>query len=93
MQVAGECLVAQDGRHEQSVPPRTDARRARETGNARAVEAGRPAGGGVRDLMRLLFEAQSLARADDMDRIDHCWYDVHPMMRGIVAFKDALQRD
>jgi len=116
-------------------------------------------GGSVRDLMRLLFEAQSLARADDKDRIDHasakeavqrirvdlertlwpyqalgrihqskslpepeaadqhrleqarafyadllikgvvleynggaCWYDVHPIMRDIAAFKDALER-
>jgi hypothetical protein len=116
-------------------------------------------GGSVRDLMRLLFEAQSLARADDKDRIDHasakdavqrvrvglertlwpyhalarihgakslpepeatdqhqleqarafyadllikgvvleynggaCWYDVHPIMRDILAFKDALDR-
>ena len=116
-------------------------------------------GGSVRDLMRLLFEAQSLARVDDKDRIDHasakeavqrirvdlertlwpyhalgrihqskslpepeaadqhqleqarafyadllikgvvleynggaCWYDVHPIMRGIAPFKDALGR-
>ena len=116
-------------------------------------------GGSVRDLMRLLFEAQSLARVDDKDRIDHasardavqrvrvdlertlwpyqalarihetkslpepeaadqhqleqarafyadllikgvvleydggeCWYDVHPIMRDIAAFKDALKR-
>jgi hypothetical protein len=116
-------------------------------------------GGSVRDLMRLLFEAQSLARADDKDRIDltsakeavqrirvdlertlwpyqplarihelkslpapegadqhlleqaraffadllikgvvleydggACWYDVHPIMREIAAFKDALER-
>jgi hypothetical protein len=117
-------------------------------------------GGSVRDLMRLLFEAQSLARVDDKDRIHHasakdavqrirvdlertlwpyqalgkvhqskslpepeaadqhqleqarafyadllikgvvleynggaCWYDVHPIMRDIGAFKDALGRD
>jgi hypothetical protein len=116
-------------------------------------------GGSVRDVMRLLFEAQSLARADDKDRIDQasaraaaqrvrvdlertlwpyqslarvheekslpepeaadqhqlqqarafyadllvkgvvleydggeCWYDVHPIMREIAAFKDALKR-
>jgi hypothetical protein len=116
-------------------------------------------GGSVRDLVRLLFEAQSLARADDKDRIDQaaardavqrvrvdlertlwpyhplariheskslpepraadqsqleqarafyadllikgvvleydsgeCWYDVHPIMREIAAFKDALER-
>jgi hypothetical protein len=116
-------------------------------------------GGSVRDLMRLLFEAQSLARVDDKERIDlasakeavqrirvdlertlwpyqalgriheskglpepqatdqhqleqarafyadllikgvvleynggTCWYDVHPIMRDIAAFKDALQR-
>lgn len=116
-------------------------------------------GGSVRDLMRLLFEAQSLARVDDKDQIDHvsakdavqrirvdlertlwpyqalariheskglpepeaadqhqleqarafyadllikgvvleynggaCWYDVHPIMRDIAAFKDALGR-
>ena len=30
----------------------------------------RMSGGSVRDLMRLLFEAQSLARADDKDKID-----------------------
>ena len=119
----------------------------------------RMSGGSVRDLMRLLFEAQSLARADDKDRIDQasaraavqrvrvdleralwpyqslarvheakslpepasadqhqlqqarafyadllikgvvleydggeCWYDVHPIMREIAAFKDALKR-
>jgi len=116
-------------------------------------------GGSVRDLMRLLFEAQSLARADDKHRIDQgsakeavqrvrvdlertlwpyhalarihgskslpepeatdqnqleqarafyadllikgvvleynggtCWYDVHPIMRDISAFKEALER-
>jgi hypothetical protein len=119
----------------------------------------RMSGGSVRDLMRLLFEAQSLARADDKDRIDQvsakaavqrfrvdlertlwpyhplarvhetkslpepefadqhqlqqarafyadllikgvvleydggeCWYDVHPIMREIGAFKDACKR-
>jgi hypothetical protein len=116
-------------------------------------------GGSVRDLVRLLFEGQSLARADDKVRIDQasaraavqrvrvdlertlwpyqalariheaknlpepqaadqdqleqarafyadlpikgvaleydggeCWYDVHPIMREIAAFKDALKR-
>lgn len=116
-------------------------------------------GGSVRDLVRLLFEAQSLARVDDKDRIDmasaeeavqrvrvglertlwpyrelarihatkklpepetadqsrleqlrnlyadllikgvvleydggECWYDVHPIMREIPAFKDAASR-
>jgi hypothetical protein len=116
-------------------------------------------GGSVRDLVRLLFEAQSLARADEKDRIDQgtaraavqrvrvnlertlwpyqalariheaknlpesevasqnqleqtrafyadllikgvvleydggeCWYDVHPIMREIAVFKDALKR-
>jgi hypothetical protein len=115
-------------------------------------------GGSVRDLMRLLFEAQSLARVDNKERIDHasareavqrirvdlertlwpyralaqihesnslpepegddqhqleqarafyadllikgvvieydggaCWYDVHPIMRDIPAFRDALE--
>ena len=119
----------------------------------------RMSGGSVRDLMRLLFEAQSLARADDKDKIDQasardavqrvrvdlertlwpyqslarvheakslpepeaadqhqleqarafyadllikgvvleydggeCWYDAHPIMREIAAFKDALKR-
>ena len=119
----------------------------------------RMSGGSVRDLMRLLFQAQSLARVDDKDRIDapsareaakrirldlertlwpyralakihkskslpepeaadqqqlqrarafyadllikgvvreydggECWYDVHPIMRDIPAFKDALKR-
>jgi hypothetical protein len=119
----------------------------------------RMSGGSVRDLMRLLFEAQSLARAEDKARIDQasaraavqrvrvdlertlwpyqplaqvhdskslpepegadqhqlqqarafyadllikgvvleydggeCWYDVHPIMREIAAFKDALKR-
>jgi hypothetical protein len=117
----------------------------------------RMSGGSVRDLMRLLFEAQSLARADDKDKIDQasaraavqrvrvdlertlwpyqplariheskslpepetadqhqleqarafyadllikgvvleydggeCWYDVHPILRDISAFKDSL---
>jgi hypothetical protein len=119
----------------------------------------RMSGGSVRDLMRLLFQAQSLARVDDKNRIDQasareavkrirldlertlwpyralariheskslpepeaadqhqlerarafyadlliqsvvreydggeCWYDVHPIMRDIPAFKDALKR-
>lgn len=118
----------------------------------------RMSGGSVRDLIRLLFEAQSLARVDDKDRIDQasareavqriridleralwsyqelarihqskslfepaadqnqleqtrpsyvnllikgvvleydngeCWWDVHPIMREIAAFKDALKR-
>ncbi len=119
----------------------------------------RMSGGSVRDLMRLLSQAQSLARVDDKDRIDQasaregvkrvrldlertlwpyralakihqakslpepeaadqqqlqrarafyadllikgvvreydggeCWYDVHPIMREIPAFKDALKR-
>ena len=119
----------------------------------------RMSGGSVRDLMRLLSQAQSLARVDDQDRIDQtsakeaakrirldlertlwpyralariheskslpepdatdqhqlqqarafyadllikgvvreydggeCWYDVHPIMRDIPAFKDALKR-
>jgi hypothetical protein len=119
----------------------------------------RMSGGSVRDLMRLLFQAQSLARVDDKDRIDQssareavkrirldlertlwpfralakiheskslpepeaadqqqlqqarafyadllikgvvreydggeCWYDVHPIMRDVPAFKDALKR-
>jgi hypothetical protein len=118
----------------------------------------RMSGGSVRDLMRLLFEAQSLARVDNKERIDHasakeavqrirvdlertlwpyralarihessslpepegadqhqleqarafyadllikgvvleydggaCWYDVHPIMRDIAAFKDAFE--
>jgi hypothetical protein len=116
-------------------------------------------GGSARDLIRLLSEAQSLARVDGKDRIDQasareavqriridlerslwpyqalarihqakslpepeaadqhqleqarafyadllikgvvleydggeCWYDAHPIMREIPAFKDALER-
>jgi hypothetical protein len=119
----------------------------------------RMSGGSVRDLIRLLFEAQSLARVDGKARIDQasardavqrvrvalegafwpfralagihqakslpepevadqsrleqartfyadllikgvvleydggeCWYDVHPIMREIPAFRDALNR-
>jgi hypothetical protein len=118
----------------------------------------RMSGGSVRDLIRLLYEAQSFARVDGKDRIDQasardaaqrvrlslertlwpykvlagihkskslpepttgdpqqlgqarafyadllikgvvleydggeCWYDVHPIMREIPAFKDALK--